>query len=165
MHRLRRMLIPFAATAVLTVCAVAVAATVIHDDDSPTPEHTLRDFLLAALSRHDGLRACRYVTREALVDIHAIEPRGMSCEAAVSDYAHLDLGGESVVTEAAVKGLSYKARPESGGRVRVTVSSGGDSRSFVLRKATQRELVEYENPPTPWRIDAGAVPLLTAVRR
>jgi hypothetical protein len=160
-----RPLLALVATAVLAVCAVAVASAVTHDDDSPTPEHTVRDFLLAAVSRHDGIDACRYVTRQALVDIHAVEPRGKSCEAAFSTSAHLELGGRSVVTEATVKGLSYEAEPESGGRVRVTVSSGGDSRSFVLRKATQRELVEYSTPPTPWRVDVGVVPLLTPVRR
>jgi hypothetical protein len=157
---MHRVLIAFAASAVLAVCAVAVASTVTHDDDSPTPEHTVRDFLLAAVSRHAGLDACRYVTRDALVDIHAVEPRGMSCEAAFSSSAHLDLGGKRIVTEAAVKALSYQTETESDGRVRVTVSSGGDSRSFVLRKATQRELVEYSTPPTPWRVQAGVVPLL-----
>jgi hypothetical protein len=157
---MHRMLLALAATAVLAVCAVAVASAVTHDDDSPTPEHAVRDFLLAALTRHDGLGACRYVSREALVDIHAVEPHGMSCEAAFSTSAHLDLGGRTVFTEAVVKGLSYESERESGGRVRVTVSSGGDSRSFVLRKATRGELVEYSTPPTPWRVVAGVVPLL-----
>jgi hypothetical protein len=145
----------------LAVCAVAVAAEVTHGDDSPSPAHTVRDFLLAAVARHDGLHACRYVTRQALVDIHAIEPRGMSCEAAVASYAHLDLGGDGVHTEAAVKALDYRTTPEAGGRERVTVSANGDSRSFVLRPATQRELVEYSAPPTPWRIDAGLDALVT----
>jgi hypothetical protein len=155
MTTLRRTLIAFAATAVLLVCAVAVAAEVTHDNDSPSPAHTVRDFLLAAVTRHDGLRACRYVTSQALVHIHAIEPRGMSCEAAVAIHAHLDLGGDRIDTEAAVKALDYRTAPEAGGRERVTVSKGGASLSFVLRRATQRERVEYLDPPTPWRIDAG----------
>ena len=53
------------ATAVLAVCAAAVASVVSHDDGSGTPAHTVRDFLLAALSRNDGLRACPYLTGEA----------------------------------------------------------------------------------------------------
>jgi hypothetical protein len=155
MTGLRNTLLAFVATAALLVCAVTIAAEVTHNDDSPSPDHTVRDFLLAAVARHDGLRACRYVTRQALVHVHAIEPRGMSCEAAVSDYAHLNLGGDRVDAEAAVKALDYRAEAEPRGRERVTVSAHGESRSFVLRRATQRELVEYLRPPTPWRIDAG----------
>jgi hypothetical protein len=155
MTALRKTLLLFVAVAALAVCAAAVAATVTHEDDSPSPEHTVRDFLLAAVSRHDGLDACRYLTGQALAHVHAIEPRGMSCEAVVSDYAHLELGGDRVDTEAAVKALDYRTEPEPGGRERVTASAGGHSLSFVLRRATQRELVEYAKPPTPWRIDAG----------
>jgi hypothetical protein len=155
MTALRKTLLVFIAAAALLVSAAAVAAQVTHDDDSPSPAHTVRDFLLAAVTRHDGLRACRYVTSQALVHLHAIEPRGMSCEAAVAVYARLDLGGDGVDTEAAVKALDYRTQAEAGGRERVTVSSHGGSLSFVLRRATQPERVEYLDPPTPWRIDAG----------
>ena len=161
MTALRRTLLMFGAAAALVPCAVVAASVVSHDDDSPSPQHTVRDFLVAAVARHDGLRACRYVTREALVDVHVIEPRGMSCEAAVSSYAHLTLGGERIDTEAALKSLTYRAEPEPGGRERVTVSAHGASRSFVLRRGTRRELVEYLAPSTPWRIDAGVTGLLT----
>jgi hypothetical protein len=161
---MRQSLIAIAVIAVLAVGAVAVAAAVTHDDDSPTPEHTVRDFLLAAVSRHDGLRACRYLGEEAVIGVRTVEPRGMSCEAAVSDYANLTLGRNRVTTEAAVKGLTYRAETDSDGRVMVTVSSGGAARSFILRRATRRELVEYLDPPTPWRIEAGVVPLLNPLR-
>jgi hypothetical protein len=161
---MRALLTSIAVIAVLAVGALAVSAAVTHDDDSPTPEHTVRDFLLAAVSRHDGLRACRYLAEEAVVDVHGGEPRGMSCEATISDDAHLTLGGKVVTTEAAIKGLDYSAETGSDGTVTVTVSSGGAGRSFVLRHATQRELVEYLEPPTPWRIEAGVVPLLKPFR-
>jgi hypothetical protein len=164
MHVLRKPLVAIAVIAVLAVGAVAVSAAVTHDDDSPSPEHTVRDFLLAAVSRHDGLRACRYLSEQAVIDIHRVEPRGMSCEATISDYAHLELGGKVVTTEAAVKGLTYDAETGSDGTVTVTVSSGGAARSFVMRRATQRELVEYLKPPTPWRVEAGVVPLLKPFR-
>jgi hypothetical protein len=159
MHRLRRTLILFVATAVLAVCAAAVASTVTHDDNSPTPEHTVRDFLVAAVAQRAGIDACPYLTPEALAHVEAVEPRGMSCVTAVPTSAHLDLGGKSIHTEAAVKALTYRAEPQAGGRVQVTVSAGGDSRTFVLRRATQPELVEFSAPPTPWRVDEGAVSL------
>jgi hypothetical protein len=161
---MRRSLVAIVVMAVLTVGAVAVAATVTHDDDSPSPEHTVRDFLLAAVSRHDGLRACRYLGEQAVIDVDRGEPRGMSCEAAVSDYAQLTLGGSRFTTEAAVKGLTYRAETARDGTVTVTVSSGGAARSFALRRATRRELVEYLQPPTPWRIEAGVAPLLKPLR-
>jgi hypothetical protein len=160
MTALRRTLVLFAVTAAIAVGAIVVASMVTHADDSPSAQHTVRDFLVAAVARHDGLDACRYVTRQALVEVHAIEPRGMSCEAAVSTSAHLTLEGVRVDTEAAVKALTYRAEDEAGGRVRVTVSAHGSSRSFVLRRATRRELVEFADPPTPWRIDTGVVGLL-----
>lgn len=155
-----RTLVAFVATAAIAVCAISVASAVTHDDGSPSPQHTVRDFLVAAVARHDGLRACRYVAREALVDVHEVEPRGMSCEAAVSSYAHLELGGRRIDTEAAVKALTYRVRNEPDGRELVTVSASGDSRSFLLRRATQNERVEYLAPATPWRIEAGFVALL-----
>jgi hypothetical protein len=155
MTALRRTLMLFGVTAAIAVGAIVVASVVTHADDSPSPQHTVRDFLVAAVARHDGLDACRYVARQALVDVHAVEPRGMSCEAAISSYAHLTLGGERVDTEAAVKALTYRVDDEADGRARVTVSANGASRSFVLERATRRELVEYSAPPTPWRIDSG----------
>jgi hypothetical protein len=161
MTALRRTLLVFGATAALAVCAIAVASAVTHDDDSPSPQHTVRDFLLAAVSRHDGFDACRYVSQLTLVQVHAIEPRGMSCEAAISSSAHLTLGGRRITTEAQVKSLTYRAEAEPDGRERVTVSWRGASRSFVLRRATRSELVELGAPPTPWRIDSGVPELLT----
>jgi zinc transporter ZupT len=155
----RRILIAFAAVAVLAVCAAVGAAATIHDNHSPTPQHTVRDFLIDAVAGHDGMDACAYMTSQAQREILAHEPHGMSCVTAVADSAHLELGGKTIDTEAAVKALGYRVRPEPGGRVRVTVSSGGDSRSVVLRKATQSELVEFSAPPTPWRVGAGAASL------
>jgi hypothetical protein len=160
MHRLRRPLIAFTATAVIAVCAAVVSSAVTHgDNDSPTPEHTVRDFLVDAVAQSAGIDTCPYLTPKAQAEMEAVEPRGMSCVTAVATSAHLDLGGKRIDTEAAVKALTYRAEAESGDRVRVTVSDGGDSRTFVLRRATQRELVEFSAPPTPWRVDEGAVSL------
>jgi hypothetical protein len=159
MTPLRWTLLLFGATAAIAAGAFAVAAATTHDDRSGTPEHAVRDFLINAVAEHDGLDACRYVTARSLLELRAADPPGMSCEAAVSSNAHLTLGGERVDTEAEVKALTYGAEPEPDDRMRVTVSARGRSRTFVLQPATQRELVEYDRPPTPWRIDSGLVEL------
>jgi hypothetical protein len=154
MTALRKALIAFLATAALVVCAAAVAAAVSHDDDSPTPAHTVRDFLVAAVAQHAGITACPYLSQQAQARLAAREPRGMSCTTAIADHAHLDLGSD-VDTEAAIKALDYRTEAEAHGRERVTVSASGHGVSFVLRRATQSELVAFSAPPTPWRIDAG----------
>jgi hypothetical protein len=155
MTALRKTLVLFGLTAAIAVGAFAVAAATTHDDGSGTPEHTVRDFLVSAVAKHNGFQACRFMTRRSLLELHAAEPRGMSCEAALSSYARLTLGGERVDSEAAVKALAYRVDDEAGGRVRVTVSAHGDSRTFVLRHGTRRELGEFQAPPTPWRVDGG----------
>ena len=160
MTALRRTLIGFAATAVIAVGAFTGAAAFTHDDGSGTPEHTVRDFLVDAVADHDGFDACTYATGRAVQEVAAAVPRGMSCEAAVDSYARLTLGGERIDTEAAVKALTYHAERQADGSERVTVSEHGESRSFVLRRATRRELAEFSAPPTPWRIDSGLVELV-----
>ena len=161
MTPLRRTLLLFGVTAATAVAAFAGAAAFTHDDGSGTPEHTVRDFLVAAVAERNGSVACGYLTRRTLREVRAAEPRGMSCVTALAASPHLTLGRESVDTEAEVKALTYRAEREAGGRSRVTVSADGDSRTFVLRRATRRELVEYAAPPTPWRIDSGIRGLLT----
>jgi hypothetical protein len=157
---LRRTLIAFAATAAIAVGAFAGASAFTHDDGSGTPAHTVRDFLIDAVADRDGFDACDYLTRRSVQQVLATEPRGMSCEAAVASYARLTLAGERIDTEAAVKALTYRAVRQSDGSERVTVSWHGESRSFVLQRATHRELVEFGAPPTPWRIDSGLVELV-----
>lgn len=149
----RRAVLILGATAAIAVGAVALAAAVAHDTGSGTPEHTVRDFLIDAVVDSDGFGACRYVTRHALVEVHAVEPPGTSCEAALSS-ARLTLGGEIVDREAAVKRLSYHVERRDG-RAWVTVGADGAARTFVLRRGSRRELAEFEAPPTPWRIDSG----------
>ena len=155
MTALRRTLLMFGAIVALAVCAVVVASAVTHDDDSPSPQHTVRDFLIDAVVRHDGMDACAYATQRSLDQLSAAEPRGMSCVTAIASGAQLTLGGERIDTEAAVKALRYRVENEANGRAQVTVSARGASRSFVLRRGTRRELVVFSAPPTPWRIDSG----------
>ena len=160
MTAVRRTLIAFGATAAIAVCAVAVASVVTHDDDSPSPQNAVRDFLVDAVVDHDGMDACAYASSRSLQRLQAAVPRGMSCVTAVADDAELTLGGERIATEAAVKALTYRAERQADGGERVTVSGHGDGRSFLLRRATQNERVVFEAPHTPWRIDAGFVELI-----
>jgi hypothetical protein len=149
----RRGLVILGATAAIAIGAFALAAAVAHDSRSGTPEHTVRDFLINAVADHDGFGACRYLTRHALLKVHAVEPPGASCEAALS-AARLTLGGTNLDREAAVKGLSYRVERRDR-RVLVTVGANGATRTFALRRGSRRELGEFEAPPTPWRIDSG----------
>jgi hypothetical protein len=160
MTALRRTLVLFGVTAAFAFAAFAGAAAFTHDDGSGTPEHTVRDFLIAAVVDHDGMDACAYASSRSLQRLEAATPRGMSCVTAVADQPHLTLGSERIATEAAVKALTYRAVRRADGGEDVTVSGHGDSRSFLLRRATQSERVEFHAPPTPWRIDAGFVELL-----
>jgi hypothetical protein len=154
----RRALLFFGATAAIAVGVVALATAVARDTDSGSPTGTVRDFLLNAVAENDGFGACRYLTRRALLEVHAVEPPNTSCEGALSSAA-LVLGNDRVDDEAGVKRLSYRAE-RRGDRVRVTASADGAARTFVLRKASRRELQEFQAPPTSWRIDAGVDALL-----
>jgi hypothetical protein len=160
MTPLRRTLLLFGVTAATAFAAFAGAAAFSHDDDSGTPEHTVRDFLVSAVVDHDGMVACAYGSSRSLQRLEAAAPRGMSCVTAVADHAQLTLGGQRITTEAAVKALTYRAERQADGGERVTVSGHGDSRSFLLRRATLSDRVEFDAPHTPWRIDAGFVELL-----
>jgi hypothetical protein len=150
----------FGAAVAIAVAAFAGAAAITHDDASGSPDHTVRDFLIGAVAEHNGVEACLYLTRRSLTEVRAVEPHGMSCEAAVASSARLTLGGERVDTEAAVKALTYRVERRPDGRARVTVAAHGESRTFVLRRGTRRELEEFAAPPTPWRIDSGVAGLL-----
>ena len=156
----RRTLSAFAAMAVIAVAAFAGAAAFSHVHGSGSSEHAVRDFLTDAVVDRDGVDACAYASSRSLQRLLSVDPRGMSCVTAVAVYAHLTLGGEPVATEAAVKALSCRAERQADGAERVTVSARGDSRAFVLRRATHRELTEFDAPSTPWRIESGFVELL-----
>jgi hypothetical protein len=154
----RMTVIAFAVTAVVAVAALAAAGAVTHDDDSGSPQHTVRDFLVSAVVDQEGLAACPYLTDYALQSVRAFEPRGMSCVTAMAS-AGLTLGGERVDAESEVKALSYRTERRGKG-VRVTVSTGGAAQTFVLLPATRTELGEFDPPPTQWRIDSGIDALL-----
>lgn len=149
----RTTVIVFAVTAVVAVAALAAAAAVTHDDDSGSPQHTVRDFLVSAVVDQEGLVACPYLTDHALQRVRAFEPRGMSCVTAMAS-AGLTLGGERVDAESEVKALSYRTE-RRGQQVRVTVSTGDAAHTFVLLPATRTEMDEFSPPPTQWRIDSG----------
>jgi hypothetical protein len=144
------------------IAALAVAAAVTHDNHAGTPQHTVRDFLLSAVVDRDGLDSCPYLTDRALRRVRAAEPRGMSCVTALA-AARLVLGGRRIDDDAEVKALSYRTLPD-GAEVRVTISAGGASRTFVLRRATRSEANAFKAPATPWRIDSGVLGLLASGR-
>jgi hypothetical protein len=154
----RTALTALAATAIVAVAAFLGARAVARDVDTGTPAHTVRDFLVTALAERNGVHACAFLTPRAEAEIAAAEPRDTPCEAAM-EFARLSLGSRTVRLESTIKGLSYRAE-QRGARAWVTVSSGGAQRTFALRRATRRELVEFQAPPTDWRIDSGAAALV-----
>jgi hypothetical protein len=154
----RRAIIAFVVMAAIAVAAFLGARAVARDDGAGTPAHTVRDFLVAAVAQHNGVGACRYLTLQAVREVAAAEPRDTPCQAALA-FARLSLDGRDVRLESTIKGLAY-AVDERGDRARVTVGTGRTARAFVLRRATRQERIAFQAPPTPWRIDAGVVPLV-----
>jgi hypothetical protein len=139
---------------VLAASAVAVGTALSRDRVAGTPIDTVRSFLIDTAIDHNGVFGCRYLTVEAQRRLQDAQTPHPSCEIALS-HRQLTLGGRTLDTEAAVKGLSYRA-VQSGGRARVTVSANGASLTFGLRRATASEKAEFQPPPTDWRIDSGA---------
>jgi hypothetical protein len=148
---LRRTVLAFAAVAASTF---AITTAVGQDTNPGTPADTVRDFLIDAVAEDDGFGACRYLTGHEMHAVRMLEPRGTSCEAALSTAR---LG--SVDPESAIKHLAYHVEQRRD-RARVTVAG----HTFELRPATRRELTEFMAPPTPWRIDSGAAALVPPAR-
>jgi hypothetical protein len=147
----------FSAVAVVTVAVAAAVVTMARDSGAPTPEGTVRDFLVAAVVEHNGVFACTYLTPRAAREISAVEPRDTPCEVALDD-SRLTLGPDVVHDEAAIKRLSYR-QERRGGLARVTVGAGGAARTFSLRKTTAQAPLGPAHD-TPWRIDSGAAALV-----
>ena len=155
----RRTVLALGAAVAIAASAFALAVAGGHDIDAGSPEDTVRDFLVTAVVDGDGVDACGYLTPRAVLALRTVEPRDTTCHEALT-RARLELGGDSVDDEAAVKGLSYRVE-RRGERAWVTVSARGAARTFALRRASRQERLEPDPPPTPWRIDAGVDPLVT----
>ena len=126
-----------------------------RENESGTPAHTVRDYLVVAVVDHDGVDACRYLTPHATRQVIAVQPPGTTCSLALSS-ARLVLGRDHVRDEAAVKELAYNVRVR-GDRAWVRVSADGAARTFVLRKAPASRLAGYDLPHSPWRIESGVL--------
>jgi hypothetical protein len=141
--------------ALVALAAVAVAGSAVaagrHQAD-PTPQDTVRAFLVTAVVDQDTVTACEYLTTHAKAEIAAAEPRDTPCEQGLMG-ARLTLGGDAIGSEAAVKLLRYDAQ-DDGGRARVTVQANGATQAFTLRKVTG-ESFAGPVPDGPWRIDGG----------
>jgi hypothetical protein len=145
---MRRARHPHAAWLVPGVLALALlgslaVASVANAPVEPgtTPEGTVRGFL-GYVVNDNGVGACRYLTTRARDAVQGRPITGPGC-AAVLNEAHLP----GIASEAQVGRLHYDVR----GRA-VTVVGYGDRLRFVLQPADARERVEFQAPPTPWRI-------------
>ena len=133
--------------------------------DSPvaTPEDTVKSFLIWGVVDHNGFEACRYLTRAAVLESHALGyAQDADCQA-MFDTASLRLGSVQIGEESQVKRLSYRVSQQDR-RAEVTITGDGASRVFLLRRGTAEELGEFDEPPTPWRIDSGVSALLPRLR-
>lgn len=149
------------AVAVIVAMAFAVAAPAVAAHNTRlsrqhTPEATVRDFLTSAVVNNDGFTACRYLTSRARL---SFEDNGtdQSCASFFGD-AHLTLGGLPVQTNAQLNQLSYRVVPKRSASL-VEVSHGGQTISFLVRRANWQDTVEFMNPPTGWRIDSSVASL------
>ena len=79
------------------------------------------------------------------------------------DAASLRLGHEQITAEAQIKRLSYRVCKQDRHAV-VTVSANGGSEVFLLRRGTAKELGEFDEPPTPWRIYSGVSAVLPGLQ-
>jgi uncharacterized membrane protein len=102
---------------------------------------TVRGFL-GYVVNDNGVGACRYLTARAQDAVQGRPLTNSGC-AAVLDEAQLP----GVASDAQVGRLHYTVR----GRT-VTVVGYGERLRFVLRPATRSERIEFQAPPTPWRI-------------
>jgi hypothetical protein len=156
---------------VVAIVAVSLAALTFvvliirWNRDSPiaTPEGTVRSFLIWGVVDHNGFEACRYLTRAAVLESHALGyAQDADCQA-MFDTASLRLGSVQIAEESQVKRLSYRVSQKDR-HAEVTVTGDGASRMFLLRRGTAEELDEFNEPPTPWRIDSGVSALLPRLR-
>ena len=122
-----------------SLAAASVAQAPVRPGN--TPAGTVRGFL-GYVVNDNGVGACRYLTRRAQDAVQGRPVTGPGCAAAL-DEAHLP----GIVSAAQVGRLHYEVR----GRA-VTVVGYGDTLHFVLQPADARERVEFQAPPTPWRI-------------
>jgi hypothetical protein len=147
--------------AVAALVAVAVAGTTVavRHESAPTPQDTVRGFLVTVVVDQDTVTACRYLTSRAEAEIAAAEPRATPCEQGLMG-AKLTLGGDTAGSEAAVKLLRYRTQ-QDGGTARVTVQADGATRAFTLRKVTGQSFAGPA-PDGPWRIDGGVGALVAS---
>lgn len=146
--------------ALVALVAVAVAGSAValgRHGSAPTPQDTVRAFLVTAVVDQDTVTACEYLTSHAQAEVAAAEPPATPCEQGLMG-ARLTLGSDAIGTEAAVKRLRYHAQ-DDGARARVTVQADGATRAFTLRNVTGASFAG-PSPDGPWRIDGGVGPLV-----
>ena len=156
---MRRTILGLAVVAVVAAATLAVAATAAPERDEASPAATVRSLLITGLVDDDGFDACQYLTfhERAAVGRAVGEPH-TTCATAIP-FAHLVLGRTSVDLEAAAKRLGYHVQVR-GPEATVTVTAGGASHTFRLKRAGAAQRAEFRAPPTPWRIDSGVASLV-----
>jgi hypothetical protein len=138
--------------ALVAVVAAGSAVAAVRHESAPTPQDTVRAFLVTAVVDRDTVTACKYLTSRGQAEIAAAEPRHTPCEQGLMG-AKLTLGGDTIGSDAAAKLLRYHAQ-QDGGRARVSVQADGATRTFTLRRVTGKSFAG-PGPDGPWRIDGG----------
>jgi hypothetical protein len=108
--------------------------------------------LTSAVVDANPVSACGYLTPRARKSF-----RPQDCATFVAG-SHLDLGGLSVDSGAALGRLAYTSTPDGSARI-VRVSHDGGRLTFVLRPASPEARAEFAAPPTAWRIDSSVAAL------
>jgi hypothetical protein len=153
----RKLQRPLAAVLVLLCAAIAVTGPALalgwgRPAAETSPQTTVRDFLSSAVVDNNGSVACAYLTARGRESFER-HLAGPDCTTFFGS-ARLTLGGLALNSDRRLGMVTYTATAQGGNRL-VRVSHGGQSVSFVLRRANGPEAGEFQAPPTPWRIASG----------
>jgi hypothetical protein len=158
--RARAIALGLVATAAL-VLAVTLPERAAARTASPTvaeAQATVRDFLVAAVLQHDAYLACQYLTPAERRRVARHAGPGSDCQEAFVAAAPTFPGVRSVI---GLRALPLRAAVRGERAEVVTPRPGLTPVTFVLRRATIAELNEFHAPQVPWRIDRGALAVLS----
>ncbi|MEV4420803.1 hypothetical protein AB0L40_12615 [Patulibacter sp. NPDC049589] len=163
--------LPLALASVLAVASTGCGSDFKKDE----PQTAVRDFLMITLARDNGQQGCDFLTQKAQKAFAQIpasgattaipdpEDTGQACRALLERPQLIgDKDKREVNTTGEVRDLDYSTQKD-GDKATVTVkTNGGPTLTFKLTKQGDAGVGNLYEPKTPWRIDDGAEPLVTA---
>jgi hypothetical protein len=151
--------------ATLAVVMLAVPAVVVSSDDTATSSasdstaaaaQTVRDYVTVGALDRAGATACSYLTASEQRRVARLAGPHAVCRDAFSDTQPASTVPGSVH---AIQALPVTTTVRDG-QARVVLGRGSGTFSFELRHATGIEQLQFDSPPSEWRITAGAASVL-----